>query len=565
MNALTLEACFPRSLRQLLQMRTVAKLNRLKRRILAPRRILLTVLAVLLGTLWAGQALLGILMRPAADPQRLQLWITSGLVLYAYWHLLRAVWNSELAGIVWSRPERELLWTAPLSPTQLIGYRLAGGIGPSVLKATLLTVVLLPDSSRIELTFLGLLMALGILELTRMIIEIGCSGLSKGALFRFRIGVTSVAVAIAASVGVSVWSNWDPDFGMPAVQLPNLMLGGLVDLSQGPVARTIGYPLRYLADIAIASRWNLTVLVGISVGLLEIAGLAALVIWLQRTMAAAQLRQHRESYAEIQSKQPAEVPQAEQHIEAFSRRRRLPACASLGGTGALVARHAVTMRGYWLTVLATLFVPAAFSTFPIWVLPADQPVLLHVVGSLIFYTLLLGPPALKIDFRRDLDRILSLRQLPISEFRITIGQLALPIAACLAFQLVGLAVTAVTRTPEPTKLMLSMLVLIPATVFIFALENAIFLAFPQRIGQEGIEVLIRTTLVFTLKGVLFVLGVAALLAWTMGIRQFVGEDYQSIVYRVGGLAILWASAAASVWITAIALRRVDLSVDTPAA
>ncbi|QDV67513.1 hypothetical protein Poly24_12130 [Rosistilla carotiformis] len=565
MNAFSLEACFPVGLRQLLQMRTVAKMARLKRRIFAPRRIVLTAIALLLAAFWAGQTLLGILLRPAADPQRLQLWITSGLVMYAYWHLLRTAWNSERVGIPWSRPERELLWTAPLSRAQLIGYRLAGSFAPACLKAALLTVVLLPDSSRIELTFLGLLMALGILELSRMIVEIGCSGMSKPALLRLRIGVAAIAMAIAASVGVSVWTHWNPEFGMPAIQLPNLMLGGLVELSQGEVARTMGYPMRYLADIAIASHWNLAVVIGLIAGTLEIAALVAIIFWVERALAASQLRQHRVEYASLESQQVVEAPLAQQNLEAFQRRRRLSGALSFAGVGPLVARHAVTLRGYWLTVLATLFVPAAFSTFPIWVVPADQPILIHVVGSLIFYTLLLGPPALKIDFRRDLDRILSLRQLPISEFRITIGQLALPIAACLAFQLVVLAVTAITRTPDATKLGMSILVLIPATVFTFALENAIFLTFPQRTGQEGIEVLIRTTLVFTFKGLLFVLGVAVLMAWTMSIRRWVSDDYQSIVYRTGGLAILWSAAAASLWATATALRRFDLSVDTPAA
>lgn len=559
------EDWFPSSLRQLLQMRTVAKLARLKRRILSPQRMILTVLAILLAAFWMGQTLLSIMLRPPADPQRLQAWITSGLVFYAFWHLLRSAWSGERLGLAWTRPERELLWTAPLSRAQLISYRIAAGIGPAILKATLLTFLLLPDSSRIELTFLGLLMALSILELTRMIVEIGCAGLSSSALIRLRVVVSSIAAAIAISIGVSVWMRWDPDFGMPAIQLPNLMLGGLIDLSHSEIARAAGYPLSLLAEIAIASQWSVPVVAWIAVGLIQLSGLVAMVFWLERTLAEAQVRRQRAAYIPTDAKAITTAPLAEQTMTAFQCRQRLPRMAMLGGIGPLLARHTVTLRGYWLTVLATLLVPAAFSTFPIWVLPVEQPILIHVVGSLIFYTLLLGPPALKIDFRRDLDRIIVLRQLPLSPLRITIGQLALPIAACLAFQFVVLVAAAIARGLDPASVVLAVGVLIPATVFIFALENAIFLTFPQRIGQEGIEVLIRTTLVFTFKGLLFVAAIAVLLAWTMGIRQSVAVDYQTLVYRAGGLAILWSIATASLWLTSVALRRFDLSVDTPAA
>ena len=72
MNAAIAEFALPSSLRMLLCMRSAAKLARLKRRMLAPRRLVLTVLAVLLGLFWAAQALLGILFRPPADPERLR-------------------------------------------------------------------------------------------------------------------------------------------------------------------------------------------------------------------------------------------------------------------------------------------------------------------------------------------------------------------------------------------------------------------------------------------------------------------------------------------------------------
>ena len=43
-------------------------------------------------------------------------------------------------------------------------------------------------------------------------------------------------------------------------------------------------------------------------------------------------------------------------------------------------------------------------------------------------------------------------------------------------------------------------------VLVFALDNLIFLLYPYRMQQEGMEIFLRTMLTFTGKGLLFVLG-----------------------------------------------------------
>jgi hypothetical protein len=85
-------------------------------------------------------------------------------------------------------------------------------------------------------------------------------------------------------------------------------------------------------------------------------------------------------------------------------------------------------------------------------------------------------------------------------------------------------------------------------VLIIGMENAIFLAHPYRRNQEGIEVFLRTILTFTGKGVLFALGLVAVLAWAWAAisigKQFSSQWIGAGLFAAGILAILTSLASA---------------------
>ena len=60
---------------------------------------------------------------------------------------------------------------------------------------------------------------------------------------------------------------------------------------------------------------------------------------------------------------------------------------------------------------------------------------------------------------------------------------------------------------------MAMLVMIPLNVLVFGLDNLIFLLYPYRVQQEGLEIFLRTMLTFTGKGLLFTVGLVAMSAW----------------------------------------------------
>src|SRR5262249_60637648 len=87
-----------------------------------------------------------------------------------------------------------------------------------------------------------------------------------------------------------------------------------------------------------------------------------------------------------------------------------------------------------------------------------------------------------------------------------------------------------------------MLVMIPLNVLVFGLDNLIYLLYPYRVQQEGLEIFLRTILTFTGKGLLFAAGLAAMSEWafaaadlTRGISPWTGGTISASTVFTGGM------------------------------
>ena len=123
------------------------------------------------------------------------------------------------------------------------------------------------------------------------------------------------------------------------------------------------------------------------------------------------------------------------------------------------------------------------------------------------------PTALRFDFRRDLDRLATLKGLPITPAAAAVGQTLAPVLIASLFQSGVLAFAVGARSLPAHHLCMAMLVMIPLNVLVFGLDNLIYLLYPYRVQQEGLEIFLRTILTFTGKGLLFVGGLGATSAW----------------------------------------------------
>ncbi len=253
-----------------------------------------------------------------------------------------------------------------------------------------------------------------------------------------------------------------------------------------------------------------------------------------------------------------------------SMRQRVYVPSRWQGSGTLAWRQCLGVVHYPGAVLISMVLPGVLSLLPLFTDATGGSMVIQIVGSLIFYSFLLMPAALRFDFRRDVDRMAVLKSLPFSPLAITVGQLAAPIVACTLFQLAAMFVALVVRPFPISWLLLTFLVLLPANALIFALENLIFLLYPYRPNQEGVGVFLRSILTFTAKGVLFFIAVLVTWACVSGAR-FAGNHTTwgtgpvrvSVYFTVALWTVVGLTTAGLTGLITRVFRRFDPSQDTP--
>ena len=105
-----------------------------------------------------------------------------------------------------------------------------------------------------------------------------------------------------------------------------------------------------------------------------------------------------------------------------------------------------------------------------------------------------------------------------------------------------------------------------ANVMIFALENVVFLLYPYRLNQEGVDIFIRSIVVLTAKSLLFGLGLAATLGWALLARAVFGFGTSGgqQLFLVGMVGSLMLCSTALLMCLVHIYARFDPSQDVPA-
>jgi hypothetical protein len=183
------------------------------------RRLVLSVVACVLAVVWLGTAALTIFLRETASPERLRAMLSLGLMLYAGWHFTKAAFFRPTSPFDWSPAERELLAAMPLRSRDLVAYQLASVTVTTILKAGLVTLLLLPDLRSVPLGLAGMLLAMLMLEMLRIAIDIATWGLGRAAFLAYRALVVAGLVAGGFAAGAMIVR----EFGF----------GGRIDFEEG--------------------------------------------------------------------------------------------------------------------------------------------------------------------------------------------------------------------------------------------------------------------------------------------------------------------------------------------
>jgi hypothetical protein len=541
---------------------TAATLRRIWRGFSTPRRFLLSLIALAFTAVWLGNALMTVVLRKPLDPDKFQSGVPLALLAYGIWHLLKVAWRRPKEPFEWSPPERELLCGGPLRRGDLIAYRMVAIGAAAVVKAMCFSFLMVADLRLWAAGLVGSILALLFLDLMRMTLEVTACGLSDRAYAKSRLAVIAVAATALASAVVSAVCHPLPYAS--GLTLLVRILFALADLRETWVGVVLEAPFRLFGQVITAEQYSLDLATWTLGAVLLIAALVWLVIRLDGHFLAAAARAERHKYQQFDpSGRTALLPR-------FARVElaRIPWRA---GAGPLAWRQSISAHRYAGSLMLALAVPGVLACIPLLVPRDADRAVLEVAGGLAFYSFVLLPAALKFDFRRDVDRLTILKALPIRPAAVVVGQIATPVIVASGFQIAVLLIAMLVRPVHPGLLALAVLMLLPLNVLIFALDNLVFLLYPYRLNQEGIEIFVRTTLTFTAKGLFFALALVLAVVWA----SVSGQIAQSTIWGgwLGGGKVLFAlglwgfvctTAMGTVYLLVRAYDRFDPSQDTPA-
>jgi hypothetical protein len=532
---------------QLLWLQSRGRRRRMWQRFCQPRRLVLSAVACVLAIVWLGNAAMTVWLREAASAETLRGLLSLGLVLYAAWHLAKAAFFRPEYPFEWTPAERDVLAMLPLAPRDLVAYQLASVTITTSLKTGLFAVLLLPDLRCLPSALIGLLLAMMTLELLRMAVEIFTWGMSRTAFLAYRTAVIAGLVIGGFAMGTVVIRE-TAEIGR--INVGEGLLQRLLDILLRSNASLIGYamlPFRPLVELIVADRVTPAMIALAVTATGSVSLLAAGIIGLYGVTTRLVIQRERRNYRPADARCESRPVSTRNELGSMPSAGSLPSLGRIprwGGVGALVWRQLIGAGRTWGSLLSAMIAPAILACIPCFVIADADIALLATAATLAFYTFLLLPTAVRFDFRRDLDRMALLKGLPITPAAAVIGQTIAPVLLATLFQTIVLAFATAARSLPPHYFFSTMLVLVPMNALVFSLENLIFLLYPYRLQQEGLEIFVRTLLAFTGKGLLFAIGLGAMSVWgfaaaalTRLISRWVGIAFDAFAVFTAGMIV----------------------------
>jgi hypothetical protein len=238
---------------------------------------------------------------------------------------------------------------------------------------------------------------------------------------------------------------------------------------------------------------------------------------------------------------------------------RLPPLPRWGGVGPVLWRQGTSALRSLRVVLLILFIGCC-AIGPMLLVKGIKDPTGPLVGLLAMFTFM-GGGLFRFDFRADVDRLDTLKLLPVSSRALAVGQLATPVLMLVGFQWL-LCVLLAVFAPKGPMLAVWLAVFLPLASMVFlAIENIAFLLVPNRaeVATPGdVTVIARSSLVFLVK--FTVLGTVLGLAVGLGfaVRWVSGWDLLGVLVA---WTVVAAAALAAIPGVAWAFDRLDVSAD----
>ncbi|MCC9599247.1 hypothetical protein LOC67_01650 [Stieleria sp. JC731] len=551
-------------LRHLLWLTARRGLFRLQRgftRLRSPRRIVASAIAIVFLSVYVLNGVLILATRRTADPESLRLWLSGGMVLYLIYHTVRCVWTDRQVDMEYTAAENLWLGGAPITRSLFAGYKVTSVICSAALKTFFLAIALAPDVRHGWLLAVGVFAALMILETVRITWQRFVTGISKRNQIFWRASLSVVAAAAVIQMLAELVRITPPGSG-PGIYMMH-SFSAIGNVASSTCIQWLALPWQPAASLATTSELSSQTFSQLIASVSLIPAGIVMMVRVDRWANHSRLQREREALAKGQfgkavAASRSSVASQRSFLDAIE--RRLP--SRTHDALALVWRQALSVRRYLGTILFSFCLPTLLCLSPLLTGRVSNQ-WAFVVAGIALCTMLLAPPALRIDFRRDLKRMLLLRALPLNPINAVLGQMLLPILITMAFQLTTLAIAAIVVHPGWSQILGWAGMLSALAVFTFATENALFLAYPHHEHAQGLGMVVRANVMFLGKATLIAAAVGALLVWVTVCRALFNESYIAPIYISGAIMGTWTLAICAVVVTSWCWRRFDIASDLP--
>ncbi|MEM6363267.1 MAG: hypothetical protein AAF745_02490 [Planctomycetota bacterium] len=566
----------------LARMRVQSRVNRWTQSLRSPRGILAAtgIITFIALYLWLGMIVAD--RREPTHPQSLRLWLSGGMVLYLIFHAVKQLWSIDYAEphVLPEQPRghrdrnhAEALWLVggPIQRRWLVWRELLSTFPPAFLKGSPLLIILHGDVDSRWRMAAGVTLAMVTLEGMRRITSTAISALSHRQRAALKLVTIIVVASLAAQLIGFVVSHVQPDADPVAYTLHALV--GIGHLASTPAIQVMALPLWPAATFATTSSQTFGGVMGSAP--LACWGMVAILLplligrWLvDIDHWSRQRRQQHEVEACQAIGQASKTRHMNQGQHPCLRGDWISRCLQRITIGPLrdaawlgvLSRQLHCLIRYRSHVLMSLGIPTALSLSPLW---TDQTAKqwLFVISGVLLSSVLLAPPALQIDFRRDYRRMGLLKSLPITSGGMCLGMLSVPVIMTVLFQWFTLT-TASWAVPTAWSRYAALMLGLPAiAVVTFAIENALFLLFPHAVGAQGIRMLLRTKATFLWKAMLIAMVPASIALIIVSAQTWLPASWVVNATCITAIGIWWTLAAISVAFLSWTWRRFDPSRD----
>jgi hypothetical protein len=389
------------------------------------------------------------------------------LLLYCFATVL---FSPHDRGLYFAPAEVQFLFTGPFTRRQVLAYKVVLTLMVSLPMALIFGIIVRIREGWLPAVAIGLLLMMTFLQLFTLVL--GLLGTTLGASLYTR-GRQAVAVVVGLVVLGLVYLAGE-QVGWDRQKLVEAAL-------KSTAWKVVSWPVQAFFYAMVARDWSQLWQPALG-GLALNVGLLVLLFGLDAQFLEASAASSANMYARMLRAQGKQVNVEVQGDQERKQRWGLPMLPYLGGIGPILWRQLTTaFRSPGRFTLLLLFLGGVVVLPWFFAGEHDQLGLMFLLLGMVVWLSVFLPVLVPFDFRGDIDRIATLKALPIVPWRLALGQVLTPaILMTLVHWSILLGLSFVV-TEKRSWLALAAVFAPAFNFYTIAVDNLLFLFFPVRI------------------------------------------------------------------------------------